>query len=66
MHKAPWTPEAVAALNARQTAGLDIYTCPNRAKDHPFCWGHKGVLIATVKGWICPYCDYRLEDWLEA
>jgi len=27
---------------------------------------HAGVLVATIRGWICPYCDYRLEDWLEA
>lgn len=33
------------------------YTCGNRG-DHPVVAGDKGVLVPTVRGWICPFCDY--------
>lgn len=33
------------------------YTCPNR-HDHPEMAGDNGVLVPTVRGWICPFCDY--------
>lgn len=37
------------------------YTCPNRS-DHPVLAGDRGVLVPTVRGWICPFCDYT-QDW---
>lgn len=37
------------------------YTCPHR-HDHPELSGDKGILIPTVRGWICPFCDYT-QDW---
>jgi hypothetical protein len=37
------------------------YTCGNRS-DHPDMAGDKGVLVPTVHGWICPFCDYK-QDW---
>lgn len=37
------------------------YTCANR-HDHPIVAGDKGVLVPTVRGWICPFCEYQ-QDW---
>ena len=37
------------------------FTCGDRA-DHPVMDGDKGVLVPTVRGWICPFCDYT-QDW---
>lgn len=34
------------------------FTCGNR-DDHPVVAGDKGVLVPTVRGWICPFCDVR-------
>lgn len=60
--KAPWTYEHVVALNERQRKGeYHPYTCGNRS-DHPFVDGDQGILIATVRGWICCFCDYT-QDW---
>lgn len=36
------------------------YTCANRG-DHPDLAGDKGILVPTVRGWICPFCDYTQE-----
>lgn len=39
------------------------YTCGNRDDgNHPVVLGDHGVLIPTVRGWICPFCDYT-QDW---
>lgn len=37
------------------------FTCPNRG-DHPHMAGDKGVLVPTVRGWICPFCNYT-QNW---
>lgn len=37
------------------------YTCGNR-HDHPDMAGDRGVLVPTVRGWICPFCDYK-QNW---
>lgn len=62
-----WTPEQVAALEARQADGMQHpYTCGGDRSDAL----HKaqaeedgdddtGILIPTVCGWICPACEYR-------
>ena len=57
-----WTKEQVVALNERQRDQMrHPYTCANRA-DHPFFDGDYGVLVATIYGWICPFCDYH-QTW---
>jgi len=40
---------------------LHPYTCENR-HDHPEVAGDKGILVPTVRGWICPFCDYT-QGW---
>lgn len=37
------------------------FTCGNRS-GHPDLAGDKGVLVPTVRGWICPFCDYS-QHW---
>ncbi len=37
------------------------FTCPNRS-DHPMIAGDKGILVPTVRGWICQCCDYT-QGW---
>jgi len=37
------------------------FTCGKR-DDHPVVAGDKGVLVPTIYGWICPFCDYT-QDW---
>jgi hypothetical protein len=64
-----WTMDQVAALNAKQVDlgrmsamnRVHPYTCPNRA-NHPEFWGDAGVLVATIRGWMCPCCDYT-QKW---
>lgn len=50
-----FTEEQVRHLNEFQQGPLHPFTCGNN---------HKGdrVLFATVRGWICPCCDYT-QDW---
>ena len=63
--EAPFTPEQVLALSRRQSDNnRHPYTCGNRT-DHPFLNGDKGVLIPTVRGWICQFCDYT-QDYAHA
>lgn len=58
----PWTQETVDALNERQKSGtVHPYTCGGNRTDAAHLDG-EGVLVATVNGWMCPYCDYR-QDW---
>ncbi len=56
-----FTPDEVFSLNGYQQSG----------SGHPFTCGggHRteqpdgeGILVATVRGWVCPYCDYQ-QDW---
>lgn len=57
-----WTPEQVSNLHAWQHADhVHPFTCPHRS-DHPAVNGDKGILIPTVCGWICQFCDYT-QDW---
>lgn len=61
--EAPFTVAQVVRLNAYQRAGAG----------HPFTCGKRGcprppeddALIATVRGWICPYCD-GVQNWAHA
>ena len=59
-----FNPDQVANLNAYQVAGkFHPFTCPNRnRKTHRVFNGDLGALVATVRGWICPWCDYT-QGW---
>lgn len=65
---APFSPEAVQALNEYQTAtcnGMPFhpFTCANRSDPgHGREGGDLGTLIATQDGWVCPVCSYT-QDW---
>jgi hypothetical protein len=61
MIKAPFTSDEVVALFKYQAGPMHPFTCPNR-HDHPEISGDAGVLIPTVRGWICMFCDYT-QDW---
>jgi hypothetical protein len=73
MTKKVFTKKEVAKLWKHQFGPWDIcaysgipvvyhpYTCENR-HDHPEVAGDKGILVPTVRGWICPFCDYT-QDW---
>jgi hypothetical protein len=56
-----FTPEEVYSLNGYQNAGvMHPFTCGGGHRtEHP---DGEGLLVATVYGWVCPYCDYR-QDW---
>lgn len=64
----PFTQEAVQALNEYQTDTANArpmhpFTCANRGDgNHGSEGGGKGILIATVDGWVCPHCEYA-QDW---
>lgn len=39
------------------------FTCPNRGDGaHRDVFGDLGALVPTVRGWICPFCDYA-QTW---
>lgn len=60
---APWTPEQVEALNARQRDGkFHPYTCGSGNRTDSAHLDGTGILVATAGGWVCPYCDYR-QSW---
>lgn len=54
----------VAQLAKYQLAGrFHPFTCPNRGDGkHANAYGDIGALVATTRGWICPFCDYT-QDW---
>jgi len=58
------TSDEVLAANLNQTARrFHPFTCPNRSDgEHRNFNGDKGALVATRRGWICPWCDYT-QDW---
>lgn len=59
-----FTPDVVANLAHNQMVGtLHPFTCANRGDgNHREAYGDLGALVATVRGWICPFCDYT-QDW---
>jgi hypothetical protein len=60
--KAPWTPEQVTALNEFQESEfVHPFTCGGNNRDEKHLDG-EGVLVATIYGWVCPFCDYE-QDW---
>ena len=57
-----FTEEQVKSLNEYQKNGfMHPFTCGGRRTDEKHLDG-EGLLVATVDGWICPYCDYT-QDW---
>lgn len=62
--KAPWTTEQVVSLNGYQRARvMHPFTCGNRGDArHAQVNSEFDVLVATVNGWICPFCDWK-QDW---
>lgn len=61
---APFTPQQVIRLADWQSNGkLHPFTCANRGDGkHPDMGGDHGILIPTIRGWICPFCDYT-QNW---
>lgn len=67
-----FTKEQVAALEEYQRgegrwgkpfARMHPFTCGNRGDgNHVANAVDLGALVPTVRGWICPFCDYR-QDW---
>lgn len=59
--KVVFTAEEAFTLNGYQEAGfMHPFTCGSgKRTEHP---DGEGRLVATVHGWVCPYCDYR-QDW---
>lgn len=59
-----FTPDEVAALATnQQSRRIHPFTCPNRGDgNHRDAYGDLGALVATVRGWICPFCDYT-QEW---
>lgn len=59
-----FTADEVLALDKYQRKGeMHPYTCPNRGDgDHRENAVDLGALVPTVRGWICPYCDYT-QNW---
>lgn len=56
--------DEVLALNRHQNnEQFHAFTCPNRNDgEHRDFNGDLGALVATRRGWICPWCDYT-QDW---
>jgi hypothetical protein len=59
-----FSPDEVVSLARWQTGGKHHpSTCPNRGdSDHRDAFGDLGALVPTVRGWICPFCDYT-QSW---
>jgi hypothetical protein len=63
---APFTVEQVEALNRyQQEQWMHPFTCGNRDEGHGELWGDTGTLIATVRGWVCLFCDCT-QEWAYA
>lgn len=59
-----FTPEQVKNLEEFQRSGvMHPFTCANRGEPGHFDNGvDHGVLVPTVRGWICQCCDYK-QNW---
>ena len=52
-----FAPDEVRSLNAFQRSRVrHPYTCVNGRRSNHL--DREGVLVATERGWLCPYCDY--------
>ena len=60
---APWTQEQVDALNRfQQSDYVHPFTCGSGRRTDADHKDGEGILLATVDGWKCPFCDYT-QDW---
>lgn len=58
-----FSPDEVQSLNEYQHSGaFHPFTCGSGHRCDPQHLDGEGLLVATVDGWICPFCDYR-QDW---
>lgn len=59
-----FTATEVTQLAAHQMSGrYHPYTCANRGDgNHRDVYGDLGALVPTIRGWICPFCDYT-QEW---
>lgn len=59
-----FSPDEVVNLAKAQTARMfHPFTCANRNDgNHRNVFGDTGALVPTVRGWICPFCDYT-QNW---
>lgn len=59
-----FSPDQVASLERYQREGkFHPFTCPNRGDgNHRENAVDLGALVPTVRGWICPFCEYT-QDW---
>jgi hypothetical protein len=64
---APFTAKQVEWLWHYQFhSRMHPFTCGNRSRGtHPGIGGDYGILIPTVRGWVCMFCDYT-QDWAHA
>lgn len=55
------TSDNVVKMNRYQVEGrFHPMTCPNRNDGQHRVWnGDLGALVATVRLWECPFCNYR-------
>lgn len=62
-----FTPDQVERLAEwQQDGGVHPFTCPNRGDgNHRDIYGDLGALVPTIRGWICPFCDYT-QSWFIA
>lgn len=65
--KAPFSPAQVYLLNEYQNSGrLHPLTCDGDGRtDRAIHADGEGRLVATTRGWICPYCSYK-QGWAPA
>lgn len=55
--------QVVALADWQQRGVVHPFTCPNRGDGrHRDLYGDLGALVPTVRGWICPFCDYT-QNW---
>jgi hypothetical protein len=63
VRQAPWPQYFVDHLNAQQSSpDLHPFTCGSGRRTDSEHLDGEGRLVATVDGWVCPYCDYT-QDW---
>ena len=58
--------EVVHLFNHQMEHRFHPFTCANRGDGkHREVGTDLGMLFPTVRGWICPFCDYT-QDWAHA
>ena len=60
---APFTEQQVERLkNWQNAAHVHPFTCANRNDGKHRTTHDTGVLVPTIRGWVCLDCDYT-QDW---